>query len=43
MKLSAINEWLTFTANIGVLAGIIFLAIEIQQNWPKPEQGFVSH
>ena len=32
MKLSNVNEWLTLTANIGVLAGIIFLAVEIQQN-----------
>jgi hypothetical protein len=32
MKLSAINDWLTLAANIGVLAGIIFLAMEIQQN-----------
>ena len=27
-----INQWLTLVANLGVLAGIIFLAIEIQQN-----------
>lgn len=32
MKLSELNEWLTLTANVGVLAGIIFLGIEIQQN-----------
>ncbi len=32
MKLSNINEWLTLVANLGVLAGIAFLAIEIQQN-----------
>lgn len=32
MKVSELNEWLTLVANIGVLAGIIFLAFEIQQN-----------
>ena len=32
MKLSSLNEWLTLAANIGVLAGIIFLGIEMQQN-----------
>ena len=26
------NQWLTLVANIGVVAGIIFLAIEIRQN-----------
>lgn len=32
MKLSELNEWLTLTANFGVLLGIVFLGIEIQQN-----------
>jgi len=32
MKLHSVNEWLTLIANVGVLAGIIFLALEIQQN-----------
>lgn len=32
MKISEINDWLSLLANIGVLAGIFFLAIEIQQN-----------
>ena len=32
MKLERINSWLSFGANLSVLAGIIFLAIEIQQN-----------
>ena len=32
MKLSSLNEWLTLLANVGVLAGILFLAFEIQQN-----------
>lgn len=31
-KLKMTNEWLSLIANLGVLAGIIFLAIEIQQN-----------
>ena len=32
MDLQKLNSWLTFVANIGVLAGIVFLAIEIRQN-----------
>jgi len=32
MKLSKLNESLTLLANIGVIAGIVFLAIEVQQN-----------
>lgn len=32
MKLSDLNEWLTLIANLGVFAGILFLAFEIQQN-----------
>ena len=32
MKLSELNEWLTLIANIGVFAGLIFLAYEVQQN-----------
>ena len=32
MKLSTINEWLSLIANLGVIAGIIFLAFELQQN-----------
>ncbi len=32
MNLSKVNQWLTLLANIGVLAGIIFLAIEIRQS-----------
>lgn len=31
MKLSNINEWVTFSANVGMLAGIIFLVVEIRQ------------
>jgi len=32
MQLDDLNKWLTLAANVGVLAGIIFLAIELQQN-----------
>ena len=32
MKPSELNEWLTLIANIAVVGGIVFLAIEINQN-----------
>ena len=32
MRLDRVNQWLTLLGNIGVIAGIIFLAIEIQNN-----------
>ncbi len=32
MNLDSLNKWLSLLANLGVLAGIIFLAVEIQQN-----------
>ena len=32
MRLDSLIKWLTLAANVGVLAGIVFLAIEIQQN-----------
>ena len=32
MNLNKLNQWLTLSANFGVIAGIIFLAVEIQQN-----------
>ena len=32
MKLIKINHWLTLAANLGVIAGLVFLAIEIRQN-----------
>lgn len=32
MRFESINQWLTLTANVGVVIGIAFLAIEIQQN-----------
>lgn len=32
MEIDKLNRWLTLGANIGVIAGILFLAIELQQN-----------
>jgi len=32
MKLDDLNRWLTLGANIGVIAGIVFLAVELRQN-----------
>jgi hypothetical protein len=32
MKLDRINAWLSLAANLAVLAGIVFLALEISQN-----------
>ena len=32
MNLDSVNRWLTLGANLGVLAGIVFLGLEIQQN-----------
>ena len=32
MNLDNLNRWLTLAANVGVLAGIFFLAYELQQN-----------
>lgn len=32
MKLDDVNRWLVLLANIGVIAGIVFLAVELQQN-----------
>ena len=32
MESDRLNRWLTLAANIGVLAGILFLAYELQQN-----------
>ena len=32
MNLDRVNRWLTLGANIGVLAGIVFLGFEIRQN-----------
>ena len=32
MKIDNANRWITLVANVGVIAGIIFLAFEIRQN-----------
>ena len=32
MKLANLNDWLTLVANVGVLAGLIFVGLEIRQN-----------
>jgi hypothetical protein len=32
MNLDNLNKWLTLLANLGVMAGVIFLAIEVRQN-----------
>jgi hypothetical protein len=38
MDLDKLNKWLTLLANFGVVAGLIFLAIEIRQNQTLLEQ-----
>ncbi len=38
MDLDKLNKWLTLVANLGVVAGIFFLAIEIRQNQQTLEQ-----
>lgn len=37
MSIDNLNKWLTLVANIGVVAGIIFLAIELRQNSKSTE------
>lgn len=32
MELEKLNHWLTLLANLGVIAGIVFLAVELRQN-----------
>jgi hypothetical protein len=32
MNLERINHWLALAANLGVLIGVIFLAVEMRQN-----------
>ena len=32
MNIDSVNKWLTLVANFGVIVGIIFLAIEVNQN-----------
>ena len=38
MNLDNLNKWLTLVANLGVVVGIFFLAIEIRQNQQTLEQ-----
>jgi hypothetical protein len=38
MDLDKLNKWLTLLANFGVVAGIIFLAVEVRQNQTLLEQ-----
>ncbi len=38
MNLDKTNRWLTLLANIGVMAGIVFLAVEVNQNSAELEQ-----
>lgn len=32
MKLDKLNSWLTLTANLGVIASMLFIGLEIRQN-----------
>jgi hypothetical protein len=32
MNLDNLNKWLTLAANVGVVAGLVFLVVEVQQN-----------
>ena len=32
MNVDAANRWITLVANVGVIAGIVFLAFQIRQN-----------
>ena len=38
MNAERANQWLTLIANIGVVAGIVFLAIEIRQNTESQDE-----
>jgi hypothetical protein len=38
MDLNSLNKWLTLLANFGVVAGLIFLAVEVRQNQLMLEQ-----
>ena len=38
MKMDRLNQWLTLLANVGVLAGIVFLAVETRQTGEAIEQ-----
>ena len=32
MKLDKVNQWLSLVVNLGVVAGIVFVAVEVRQN-----------
>ena len=38
MNIEKLNPWFAFTANIGVIAGLVFLAVEIGQNQQSLER-----
>ena len=38
MRLKEFNSWLSLLANVGVVAGIVFLAVEIRQNQTTIEE-----
>jgi len=42
MEIDRLNSWLTLLANVGVLAGIVFLAFEIRQNTTASELNAAS-
>jgi len=37
MNADCVNRWMTLTANFAVIAGIVFLAVELQQNTKQLE------
>ena len=37
MNADSVNRWMTLTANFAVIAGIVFLAVELQQNTKQLE------
>ena len=39
MALDNLNRWLTLLANLGVVAGIVFLGVEVRQNQATLERG----
>ena len=43
MKIEKLNTWLTLGANIGVLVGIVFLAVEVRQNSQATNAATRSH
>jgi hypothetical protein len=42
MNLDQLNKWLTLLANFGVIGGLIFLALEIQQNTIAVQAGAIQ-